>query len=128
MRSVFFLVGSIVAVAACAWLLGLHALASAGFALTFWLVLLSARVYLLADDLRRINLAIGATFPGNENGQLLAALLLVGIYDQLSPAARKRIPQRLYLWAVEVVAAQAAQPVDLTASARQLPPDPPLAP
>ena len=53
---------------------------------------------------------------------------LVGIYDQLSPAARKRIPQRLYLWAVEVVAAQAAQPVDLTASARQLPPDPPLAP
>lgn len=125
--SFLFIVASIVAVGACAWLIGLRALASAGFALTFWLVLLSARLYLLADDLRRVNMAIGAMCPGNENGQLLAALLLVGFYDQLSLRARERIPHRLYLWAVSVTAAQVELPPDLTACARQLPPDPPCA-
>lgn len=122
-----FVLASLVAVVSCAWLLGLGALSSAGFALTFWLVLLSARLYLLADDVRRVNVAIGAMCTGNENGQLLAALLLVGIYDHLSPGARERIPQRLYLWAASVIAAQVDLPADLTASARQLPPDPPCA-
>lgn len=97
---------SVTAVLSACWLLGLHALACAGLTLTFWLVLLSARVYLLADDFRRVCLAIGASREDNENGQLLASLLLLGIYDSLSPEVRGRIPQRLYLWAVRVTAGQ----------------------